>query len=179
MNLATLAAFPSRKSVHVIVESPRGSAIKLKYDPRLEAMTLSRPLPDGVVFPFDWGFVPSTRAADGDPLDAMVLWDRSSFPGVVLECRLVGMLAVEQNRKKQPTRRQRNDRVFAVPLEAPRQSSVRTVSALPARVKRELEAFFVASTAFENKRLEFLGWSGPAAAERFVRAALTSAASEE
>jgi inorganic pyrophosphatase len=174
MNFATLGAFPSSKSVHVIVESPRGAAVKLKYDARLEAFTLSRPLPEGVVFPYDWGFVPSTRAADGDPLDVMVLWDRATFPGVVLECRLVGMLAVEQNRKKHPTQRQRNDRVFAVPIDAPRQSSLKTVGALPARVKRELEAFFVASTAFENKRLEFLGWSGPAAAERLVRASLAS-----
>jgi inorganic pyrophosphatase len=174
MNLVELHAFPSTASVHVIIESPRGSAVKLKYDARLEAFTLSRPLPDGVVFPYDWGFVPSTRAADGDPLDVMVLWDGASFPGVVLECRLVGMLAVEQNRKGRPTERQRNDRVFAVPIGAPRQSSVKTVGALPARVKRELEAFFVAATAFENKQLEFLGWAGPAAAQRLVRASLTS-----
>jgi inorganic pyrophosphatase len=174
MNLATLDAFPSSTSVHVIVESPRGSAVKLKYDARLEAFALSRPLPDGLVFPYDWGFVPSTRAADGDPLDVMVLWDRASFPGVVLECRLVGALAVAQNRKEHKTGRQRNDRVFAVPIAAPRQASVKTIGALPGRVKRELEAFFVASTAFENKHLEFLGWSGPAAAQRLVRASLTS-----
>jgi inorganic pyrophosphatase len=174
LNLAALSAFASHTSIHVVIESPRSSASKLKYDTRCEAFTLSRPLPDGLVFPYDWGFVPSTRAADGDPLDAMVLWDVASFPGVVLTCRLVGMLAIEQNSRERATRRQRNDRVFAVPIDAPRQSSLKTVSDLPARVKRELEAFFVASTAFENKQLRFRGWSGPAAAERLVRASLAS-----
>ena len=48
------------------------------------------------MYPYDWGFVPSTRGPDGDPIDALVLWDRASFPGVVLECRLIDVLAAEQ-----------------------------------------------------------------------------------
>jgi inorganic pyrophosphatase len=172
MNYSTLATHPSKQSVHVVVESPRGSTIKLKYDPSLEAFTLSRPLPTGMVFPFDWGFVPSTRASDGDPVDAVVLWDHASFPGVVLACRLIGVLAVEQNNKKHPTKRERNDRVFAVPIDAPQLASLESVTELPRRTQREIEAFFVASTAFENKALKFLGWSGPAAAKKLVQASL-------
>ena len=55
---------------------------------------MSRPLPAGVTFPFDWGFVPSTEASDGDPLDALLLWDVPSFPGVVVPCRAIGVLQV-------------------------------------------------------------------------------------
>ena len=97
MNYAVLPAFGTRDAIHVVIESPRGSTVKLKYDPNLEAFTLSRPLPEGLAYPYDWGFVPSTRMPDGDPLDAMVVWDRPSFPGVVLACRALGVLAVEQN----------------------------------------------------------------------------------
>jgi len=74
-------AFRRDGSINVMVESPRGSAIKFKYDQNDRAMTVSRPLPLGLVFPFDWGFIPGTRAADGDPLDAFILWDGSSYPG--------------------------------------------------------------------------------------------------
>src|SRR5262245_25454473 len=66
MNLLTLPAFASAHAIDVVVESPRGSTVKLKYEPTLEAFGLSRPLPEGLVYPYDSGFVPSTRASDGD-----------------------------------------------------------------------------------------------------------------
>lgn len=77
--LDQLPAFAEGDVFHVVVESPRGSSIKLKYSRDLGAMTISRPLASGLVYPFDWGFVPSTHADDGDPVDAAVLWDVSSF----------------------------------------------------------------------------------------------------
>jgi inorganic pyrophosphatase len=87
--------FNADGALHVVVETPRGSAVKFKYDPTLAAFTLSRPLTLGTVYPYDWGFVPSTRAGDGDPIDAMVLWDGTSFPGLVLPTRLIGLLRVD------------------------------------------------------------------------------------
>ena len=148
--------------------------MKLKYDPTLEAFTLSRPLPEGLVYPYDWGFVPSTLASDGDPLDALVVWDRASFPGVVLTCRLIGVLAVEQNSKRQPGRREQNQRLIALPVEAPRHA-IKSVDDLPARVKEEIESFFTASTAFEKKDLRFGGWSGVRAAYNLVKKSAKSA----
>jgi len=125
MNLAAIPAFASDDIFHVIVEAPRGSTLKLKYEPHWEAMSVSRPLPAGVTFPFDWGFVPATEASDGDPLDAMLLWDVPSFPGVVVPCRAIGVLQVEQNRRKDdPSERIRNDRVLSIPVEARREQSL-------------------------------------------------------
>lgn len=81
MDLSAIPAFASDDVFHVVVEVPRGSTLKLKYAPKWEAMSISRPLPLGLSYPFDWGFVPSTQAPDGDPLDAMLLWDVASYPG--------------------------------------------------------------------------------------------------
>src|SRR5689334_11439728 len=122
MDLAAIPAFADHQTFHVVIESPRGSALKLKYEPRWQAMSVSRPLPLGVTFPFDWGFVPSTMAPDGDPLDALVLWDVPSAPGVVIPCRAIGVLQVEQNKVKDDrSERVRNDRILAIPIEARRE----------------------------------------------------------
>jgi inorganic pyrophosphatase len=108
--LIELPALREDGAVNVVVESPRGSSAKFKYEGGV--FMLWRPLPAGLVYPHDWGFIPSTRMADGDPLDAMVLWEGVSYPGVVIPCRLIGVLRVEQNRKSSPGR-ERNDRVIA------------------------------------------------------------------
>jgi len=172
MSFTTLSAFGPDNSVHVVVESPRGSTVKLKYDANLNAFTLSRPLVEGLAYPFDWGFVPSTRAADGDPLDAMIIWDRATYPGVVIPCRLIGLLAVEQNSKRRPGTRERNDRVIAVPSKAPKYNTLKEVRDVESRVRDELEAFFAASVAFEGKDLKILQWAGAAAAYDLVKASV-------
>jgi inorganic pyrophosphatase len=171
VSLNDLPAFGADGSVQVVVESPRGSSLKLKYDPQHEVFTLSRPLINGLTYPYDWGFVPSTRGPDGDPLDVMLLWDQSSFPGLVLSCRVIGALAVEQNNKKHPELRERNDRLFAVPNGAPRSSDIRDIDDLPRRIAEELEQFFLATAVFENKAFKFLGWSNARDAQQLVLSA--------
>jgi inorganic pyrophosphatase len=141
-DLHTLNAFVHDDIFHVVVESPRGSAVKLKYDPKLGAMSVSRPLNLGVTFPFDWGFVPSTKSADGDPIDALVYWDVSSYPGVVIPCRALAVIEVDQ-RGGEGKGRVRNDRVVAVPFEARREKSLTLADDLPPRVRDELNQFFL------------------------------------
>src|SRR5262249_21590926 len=165
MSITRLPLFDSDGNVQVVVESPRGSSLKLKYDPEREVFALSRPLINGMRYPFDWGFVPSTRGPDGDPVDAMVLWEETSFPGLVLACRPVAIVRVEQNSRVTPGTRERNDRILAVPVNAPRAQAIRDVGDLPERVRQELEAFFLASTSFEDKDLKILGWGDAAAAK--------------
>jgi inorganic pyrophosphatase len=169
MSLLDLSAFGADGTVQVVVESPRGSGLKLKYDPQRGVFTLSRPLIKGLTYPYDWGFVPSTRGPDGDPIDAMVLWDEQSFPGLVLACRLVGALAAEQNSKHHSGTRERNDRLLAVPVVAPRFETIRDVGDVSRRLREELEVFFMASTAFEGKELKLLGWSDASAAMEIVK----------
>jgi len=152
---------------HVVVESPRGAAVKIKFEPKLGVMTLHRPLPSGLTYPFDWGFIPSTQAPDGDPLDAMVLADFGTQAGIVIVCHALGLLQVEQNQPGAPGKRQRNDRVIAIPVKAPR-SSVRSVFDVSSRAREELSQFFIAVTAFEGKDVKILGWEGPDAARALI-----------
>ena len=170
MNLSAIPAFASEDVYHVVIEAPRGSTLKLKYEPRWEAMSVSRPLPLGVTFPFDWGFVPSTLAPDGDPLDALVMWDVPSYPGVVVPCRAIGVLQVEQNKTKgDRSQRVRNDRVLSIPVETRREQTLGSIDALPARVRQELEAFTIAATALEGKDVRIVGWGDATTALELVR----------
>src|SRR5262245_27505377 len=131
--MVDLASLPTRSDsggIHVVVESPRGSRVKLKYEPSLRAFKFSRPLVAGLFYPYDWGFIPSTLASDGDPLDAMVFSDVSTFPGVVIECRPLGVLRLEQN-KKGSKRRERNDRLIVIPVKMPRFDMFKVPKDLP------------------------------------------------
>jgi inorganic pyrophosphatase len=154
-------------AIHVVVESPRGSTVKLKYEPGLRAFTISRPLTRGLRYPFDWGFIPSTRGPDGDPLDALVYWDVATWPGVVLPCRILGVLQVDQKKKKGKGR-ERNDRLLMVPVSAVRAEHLRSYQDLSKRERQELEHFFLTAVAFENKDVRILGWKGPRVAERLL-----------
>jgi inorganic pyrophosphatase len=111
-NFINLPSFAEDGAVHVVVETPRGSRAKFAYDPKLETFTLTKSLLVGLTYPHDWGFVPSTKADDGDPLDVMVIHDAATFPGLVLACRIIGILQIEQKRKGNA---ERNNRSFAVP----------------------------------------------------------------
>ena len=111
-NFINLPPFAEDGAVHVVVETPRGSRAKFAYDPQLETFTFTKSLLIGLTYPHDWGFVPSTTAEDGDPLDVMVIHDAATFPGLVLACRIIGILQIEQRSKGKA---ERNDRLFAVP----------------------------------------------------------------
>lgn len=169
-DLARLPARAASGAVHVVVESPRGSRLKLKWDPGLDAFGLSRPLPLGLAYPYDWGFVPGTRAQDGDPLDALVYWDQASHPGIVLACRAIGAVMLEHDRRSDGAR-VRNDRLLVVPVKDERATSLESALDLPGRVRDEIEKFFLDAIFFEPKNPRMLGWCGPDEAEALVDAA--------
>jgi inorganic pyrophosphatase len=165
-SLIELVSTPAAGIIHVVIESPRGATAKIKYDSGLGAFTLSRPLPLGLWYPHDWGFVPGTVAEDGDPLDALLLSDGTTFPGLVVRARPLGVIQLEQDAKTGG--RERNDRLIAVADNAPR-IGYRTAGDLPERVRQELEQFFLDVTYFEHKNARVLGWQGPEEALALVQ----------
>ncbi|HJU22054.1 MAG TPA: inorganic diphosphatase [Casimicrobiaceae bacterium] len=146
------------QAVRCVVEAPMGSPTKFKYDPETKTFVLGRPLLKGLTYPYDWGFIPSTLADDGDPLDVMILHDTPSFTGLVIPAQLIGVLEVEQHEGRHTVR---NDRLFAVPVKSHREDELNHVDDLCKRLRKELEKFFVATAALDDKELSFLGWKGP------------------
>jgi inorganic pyrophosphatase len=175
-NFINLPAFTEDGDVRVVIETPRGSRAKLAYDPELEAFTLSKSLLVGLTYPHDWGFVPSTKADDGDPLDIMVVHDAATFPGLVLTCRVIGILQIEQKSKGKA---ERNDRLFAVPRKSHSEQGLRDVRDLSKPMQEELERFFIATDELKDKKLEIIGWKGPKVALKSIRQAAKSFAKSE
>jgi inorganic pyrophosphatase len=168
-DLTRLPLRDEKGAFHVVIESPRGSTVKLKYEPKLGTFAVGRPLTQGLRYPFDWGFIPSTQGPDGDPLDALVYWDVATWPGVVLPCRPLGVLQLDEKKKKGKGR-ERNDRLLMVPLAALRAEHLTSQEDLSRREREELEHFFLTVVAFSNKEARILGWKGPAAAEKLIKA---------
>jgi inorganic pyrophosphatase len=87
-----------RHACRVVIETPRESRIKVNYDSEAGTFGLKRILPLGVSFPLDFGFVPSTRAEDRDPIDIMVLAEAPLPVGCVLDVRVIGAIEAEQTK---------------------------------------------------------------------------------
>jgi inorganic pyrophosphatase len=153
----------------VVVETPRGSANKYTYDPGSGALTLGAVLAEGLAFPHDFGFVPSTLGGDGDPLDALVFLDHVVPPLTVVTARLIGVLEVCQ-RAHGEKKWKRNDRFFAVSTQARSHQHLNTLADLRPHLLDEVEAFFVHYAGFNGKQLEVLARKGPKRAERLIEA---------
>jgi inorganic pyrophosphatase len=167
-NLARLAAFDDDNALRVVVESPRGSTLKLEYDPDQRLFTVSRSLPLGLAYPFDWGFVPGTVASDGDPVDALAIHQASSYPGVVLPCRILGMVELDEQTGS-GKKREVNNRIIATPAWHESLKALTEARDLPASIRDELEHFFVAATAFTGKKIRIRGWASCRATQRFIK----------
>jgi inorganic pyrophosphatase len=166
-NLSSLPPFRKDGAANVVVETPRGSGIKLSYDPDDDCFEYSKALPLGVTFPYSFGFIPGTTAEDGDALDVLVLTEAPTFPGIVIRTRLIGVLRLSENGKK--GKRRRNDRLIGVPLDEKRTADgCKRPEDLPQRLRQEIEQFFLNTTLFTQKEPTIDGWKGPRAAKKLV-----------
>lgn len=156
--------------VLVVIETPKGSPNKLAFEPRFGTFMLKGVLPAGAVFPFDFGFVPSTRAEDGDPVDVLVLMDAPVFPGCVVPSRLVGVIEAEQT---EGGKTERNDRVLAVAANSATHRSIRELRDLSPDLVAQIEHFFVSYNEMKGKQFRVKRLAGKKRALTLVTAALT------
>src|ERR1700704_3483106 len=154
----------------VVIETPKGSRNKYAYDAKEHIFELKKVLPARIAFPYDFGFVPSTRGGDGDPLDVLVLMDEPAFAGCKLTCRIVGLIEGEQSDKKT---KERNDRVIAVEDQNHSYARVKHIDELGKRFEKELEEFFVNYHRLSGMSYKILAVKGPAAAQRAIEKART------
>jgi inorganic pyrophosphatase len=156
--------------VRMVVETPRGSPVKLKYNAKLQVFSVSRSLPLGITYPFDWGFIPGTKGQDGDPIDALAIHDTATFPGVLLNCRLLGVVELKQ--KSEEGGWEDNPRYILMPTWHDRFGEFEKAAELPDRLKKEIEQFFLSTDFFTHKHPKIEGWKGPSAAEKHLRASI-------
>ncbi|MGC2766754.1 MAG: inorganic diphosphatase [Candidatus Acidiferrum sp.] len=150
----------------VVIETPKGSRNKYAFDAEEKVFALKKVLPAGMAFPYDFGFVPSTLADDGDPVDVLVLMDEPAFPGCVLKCRLIGVIQGEQGKGKKT---ERNDRVVAIEAGNHSWADIDHVNDLGKDFIRELEEFFVNYHRLGGKEYRILNLKGPNTARKCIQ----------
>ena len=154
---------------NVIIDTPKGSRNKYKYDEADGLWHLSKVLPLGASFPFDFGFIPSTRGEDGDPLDVLVLLDEPAFPGCIVPARLIGILEAEQTEKGKTVRNDRFVAVIETPYNPP---TFHTLEGMHPQSLAEIEHFFISYNQMEGRQFKPLGHQGPERAQQVMEAAM-------
>jgi len=153
--------------VRAVIETPKGSRNKYRYVPDCDCFELATAMPEGMAFPFDFGFIPSTLGDDGDPLDVLILMDSPVLGGCVLQCRLIGV--IEAREKDRGKRWEQNDRLIAVASHARTHEGVRRFEQLRPHTLEDIKAFFVEYNKLHDKRFQVLGIHGPNRAAKLVK----------
>jgi inorganic pyrophosphatase len=98
-NYDMIPAFsPEKKGfVLAVIETPAGIRQKYAFDPKYGIMRLKMTLAEGLMWPYDYGFIPQTLGDDGDPIDVLVLNDVPTFSGCLIDVRLIGAVLLKKN----------------------------------------------------------------------------------
>jgi inorganic pyrophosphatase len=157
--------------VNVIIETPRGSQNKFAFDPELKVFKLKKTLPMGTVFPFDFGFIPGTEGEDGDPLDVLVIMDEPTYPGTLVECRLIGALLAKQ--KEKDGKEGRNDRIVAISDCSVLYGGIQHPNELNKGMIHEIENFFIDYNKHEGKEFTPVGWTNSEDSLKLIKEAMS------
>jgi inorganic pyrophosphatase len=156
------------KCLNVVIETPKGSRVKYAYDRESGFFVLKRALPEGMVFPFNFGFVPKTLAADGDPLDVLILNEEALISGCLLKVRPIAVIkAIQSEKGGKPVR---NDRVIGQAISKETPVELQTLK-LEEKTLSQIEFFFTAYNKLYGRKFKIVGTGGARPAMHIVRRA--------
>jgi inorganic pyrophosphatase len=171
--LSETATFDAKTGeLRVVIETPKGSRSKYDYDPECDCLDLATVLPEGMSFPYDFGFVPSTLGEDGDPLDILILMDAPVVPGCVIRARPVG--AIEAKQKAKGEEWQRNDRLIAIATHAQTHENVKSLEDLRPHLVDEIKAFFIEYNRLRGRKFKPLALSGPDKSRKLIKSGMAA-----
>ena len=172
--MADLTALPARLDAQkgicrAIIETPKGSRNKFDYDPDSRLFMLGGLLPEGMMFPFDFGFIPSTLGEDGDPLDILVLMDAPAHVGCLIDVRIIGVIEAEQTENGTT---ESNDRLVGVAVHSYDHQDMESIKDVSKTLLDQLEAFFISYNKQRGKKFKVRGTGGPKKALKFLQAGI-------
>lgn len=149
------------KTVEALIEIPAGSQNKYEYDKEKGVFKLDRVLYSPMHYPTEYGYLENTLALDGDPLDILVLTTFPTFPGCVIESRVIGVLIMSDDKGQ-------DEKLLGVPVDDPRWDGVHTLEDVPEHTLKEIAHFFEVYKDLENKETKIEGWEGPEKAAQLI-----------
>jgi inorganic pyrophosphatase len=166
-DLTTLAnQFDAKKlTCRAIIETPKGCRNKFDYDPESNLFILAGLLPEGMMFPFDFGFIPSTRGEDGDPLDIMVLMDAPAHVGCLMDVRIIGIIDAEQT---QDGKTEKNSRILGAAVHSYEHENLLSISDVSKTLLSQVEEFFVSYNKQRGKKFRITDTGGPKKALKYL-----------
>jgi inorganic pyrophosphatase len=160
---------PTKDTCRAIIETPKGCRNKFDYDPDSGLFMLGGLLPEGMMFPFDFGFIPSTLGEDGDPLDILVLMDAPAHVGCLIEVRIIGIIEAEQSDEGKT---ESNDRLLGVAIHSYDHEGLETINDVTKTLLDQLEQFFISYNKQRGKKFKVTGTGGPKKAIKFLKAGM-------
>ncbi|MFL5245573.1 MAG: inorganic diphosphatase [Gemmataceae bacterium] len=157
---------PETGNLNLIIETPQGSRNKYKYDPDHRIFRVHGLLPVGSVFPYAFGFIPSTLGEDGDPVDVLVIMEEPAPGGFLVPARLIGVIEAEQT---EDGKTERNDRLIALSTESHHHKGMNSLNDLGNEILDEIEHFFVSYNLLHGKKFKAIGRYGPGRAQKLVK----------
>jgi inorganic pyrophosphatase len=157
---------PRRAPAGPSFETPKGNRNKFDYDPESNLFMLGGLLPEGMMFPLDFGFIPSTLGEDRDPLDILVFMDAPAHVGCLIEIRLIGVISAEQI---EDGNKETNNRLLGVAVHSYNLEGFATIDDVSKTLLSQIEEFFISYNKQRGKKFRVTGTGRPKKAIKFLQ----------